>query len=474
MIGSMPTLPLRLPVIPDLDPDIDLGYYVAHLAAANHLTTTAVSRHPAHSRYWEQPPEADLARLARATTFSVEELRAHTLAGVLPKLEPYWHRLGRRWHRAPVHCPACGLARFPAARVQLVVLCPRCGSLLVDEVHPQTWKPSPYLQAVQEELWEAADVYGDRALLGRVERCLTSAARTVTVSWPRPFAGEDPSWREWTVSWENGVLPLPYLVMRPPAVTAELLGLTWEYSSSEKATRWFTAACALMGDTTLLCHPEGHLGWDGLCARMRALQLRPEHIPSLLRHDLAPIVLPREWVTVRCAQALLLTAAANSEVAQQHTWRRAATYLRLHPTQHLMDVADLAATNGHVLADLAQVAETLAVGGRDDFHGRREALHTVDVPAGVRRALPSAARDLDADRDLAATWVWLDATAGALAGGPNPTVSREKLLAYDQALQPDGRLHLRDWWTELLAAPNRDVALTTPRRDRHDHVRAIG
>jgi len=73
------------------------------------------------------------------------------------------------------------------------------------------------------------------------------------------------------------------------------------------------------------------------------------------------------------------------------------------------------------------------------------------LPVGAVREVPRAG-GTPIDREVAAAWVWLDATAGRPAGGPHPKRANADVVELDTGLDPETKLHLRAWWHNRLSS----------------------
>ena len=186
----------------------------------------------------------------------------------------------------------------------------------------------------------------------------------------------------------------------------------------------------------------------GLRTLLRELDVRPEHVPSILRRPEDPLILPAYLQPVRIAGALTLTVIAGRAHHGQMSLTDATKLLAATVPAQARRLAQTQLLGTHSLRRLAPYARLLHHDGLRDLAGARSELrHLTALPADAARQLPTGL----VDRTLAAAWVWLDATHGRPAGGPHPNLAPTRFLAFAANLDPETRLHLRAWWQRRLA-----------------------
>jgi hypothetical protein len=278
-------------------------------------------------------------------------------------------------------------------------------------------------------------------------------------NWPPRFDGETQLWRTRAVRWvDRNVITGRYTIARPPSITATLLTLTWD-ASADRAT-----AEAMLDDIAIMADPwdpdaQEMPDWrnpldarDGLLDLLENLGIQARHVPSILRLTDDPIILPEHHRTHRTAEALALTALASQAHGTPMTIAAAASLHAADSSSRAQRVATRLLDNTHALRRLAVHADRLHSAGLLDRAQARAELR------GIQRLPSSALRDIPRgggeriDREVAAAWVWLDATVGRPAGGPHPSRATADIMDFDTALDPETKLHLRAWWQDRLAS----------------------
>lgn len=452
--------PPPLPARPDLRPGEDIAALLARTASANHTTVRELTGLQVHSRVWEEPPDDLLHRVAALTSTAMDELRPATLRGAYPGMAPERARTGRRYAGQPATCPQCQIATV-AARLNIVVLCPNCGCFLHDAYFPHPSHPGPDIEAVHREmlatLCSAGESQRARDRLTRLESLMAGLEHALWTNWPPLLPGESTLWREAVVDFLRWGLQPGRVVARPPYISATTLALTWAASATQAAARDLADQIAIMGDPWLPARdlvprwPDAHTGCEAVLSLILDHGIHVGHIPTTMRRNHDPLVLPEAARTIRTAEAVALTTlvaqARNSDLSIRdiHTLHAATINPQVaRLAEHITEDVD---TYRRLAAHLAFLLEE----GLPPLAQRREALRNVKmIPHGVIEKLPAAAAHTPDAGRLAAAWVWLDATLGRPAGGPHAQMAPRLLLAFDHDLNPEGRLLLRDWWQHHL------------------------
>lgn len=450
-----------LPALPHLKPGEDITAYLARTADANYLTLHELTGSPPRSRVWEHPPGDLLERLSALTSTSVEVLRRATLRGAFPGMQPERARTGRRYAGQPATCPQCKVGSV-AARLNIVVLCPECEYLLHDPSFDHPSSPGPDLvsihRAVLTTLAQAQDSSDAQDRLRRVESLMAPAEYALWTHWPPRLPGESPEWRQTVVEFLGWATQPGRIVARPPFVTATTLALTWRASVTASATRDLAERFAIMCDPWLPSAdvvprwPNAETGYDEVMGLIRRRGVQVGHIPTIIRRHGEPIVLPEAIRTIRTAEAVILTEMVAK--SGEHTYTCAGDIAALHGATINDRVASLARRlTGDVDTHrrLATYLTDLDSDGLAPLGDRRAALrHLHVVPHRIVENLPKAAASTRQAGKVAAAWVWLDATLGRPAGGPHPHLAPRAVLTFDEDLNPEGRLTLREWWQDYL------------------------
>lgn len=446
-----------LPARAHLRPGEDIAAYLARTAQANHLTVRELSGLTPRSRVWEHPPPALLEQLAAQTGVSADELEGATLRGAFPGMQPARARTGRRYAGQPASCPRCGVDTV-AARLNIIVLCPDCECFLHDPCFAHPHSAGPQILQIQREvrdtLHHARDERQAQSRLRTVESLMATVEHALTANWPRLLPGESPAWREDVARFLRWARQPGYLVARPPFVTATTLALTWEASAAHAASRDLSDRIAIMSDPWLPSPDQIPLwldadtGYDEVMTMIRRRGVQLGHIPTILRRPGEPIVLPEAIRTIRTAEAVILTQIVAT--SHEHPFTRAQDIAALHAATINERVARLAGAltqDAETYPRLAAHLADLDQDGLAPLAQRRQALrHLTTVPLGVIERLPATAARTPGAEKVAAAWVWLDATRGRPAGGPHPQMAPRTVLVFDEGLNPEGRLALRDWW----------------------------
>ncbi|GAA1805287.1 hypothetical protein [Nostocoides veronense] len=452
----------QLPVAVDIQPGEDIAAFLQRVADANYLDFPVLTGHRRTARVWENPGHHLLARLASITGVTVERLRAATLQGAYPGMALGRARTGRRYAGQPATCPR-GCIDTVAARLNLVVLCTNCEELFIDRLDP-TPPPAPARirhvhREVMATLAATTSSQSARDRLRRLESLMAEVELALWRNWPPRFDGETQLWRTRAVRWvDRNVITGRYTIARPPSITATLLTLTWD-ASADRAT-----AEAMLDDIAIMADPwdpdaQEMPDWrnpldarDGLLDLLENLGIQARHVPSILRLTDDPIILPEHHRTHRTAEALALTALASQAHGTPMTIAAAASVHAADSSSRAQRVATRLLDNTHALRRLAVHADRLHSAGLLDRAQARAELR------GIQRLPSSALRDIPRgggeriDREVAAAWVWLDATVGRPAGGPHPSRATADIMDFDTALDPETKLHLRAWWQDRLAS----------------------
>ncbi|MGL5826480.1 MAG: hypothetical protein ACRCZD_06830 [Phycicoccus sp.] len=458
----------QLPVAANIQPGEDIAGYLERLADANHLTFSELTGHQRTARVWEKPPQGLLARLALSSGIPAARLRAGTLRSAYPGMVPERARTGRRYAGQPATCPN-GCVSTVAARLNLVVLCPLCRHLLVDRLDPDPPQVPERIRQVHPEVMDtlAAATRSPRARdrLRRLESLMAELEPALWDNWPPLADGETAQWRSWVVRWEKpNVIEGRYTIARPPSVTATLLALTWDASADPAHTTELLDNIAVMADQWDP-HPDELPDWptpadtyDGLLDLLEDLGIQPRHVPSILRLPDDPIILPEHQRTPRTAAAVALTVLASQVHGDPMTIAAVSDFHGATTSPRTRRVAARVLRHSHALRRLAVHARHLHDAGLRDLAHARAELHAVRrVPSTVLQRLPVAGAT-SVDAEVAAGWVWLDATLGRPAGGPHPHRYTAAVLKLETVLDAETKLHLRTWWQQHLTCTTDLVA----------------
>ncbi len=458
----------QLPVAVDIQRGEDIAAFLQRVADANYLDFPVLTGHRRTARVWEDPGGSLLARLESITGVSDKRLQAATLRGAYPGMALGRARTGRRYAGQPASCPR-GCIDTVAARLNLIVLCPICGDPLFDRLDP-TPPPVPagvrhVHREVMATLAATASSRPARDRLRRLESLMAEVELALWRNWPPPFEGETQQWRTRAVRWvDRNVITGRYAIARPPSITATLLTLTWDASTDRASTEAMLDDIAIMADPWDP-DPQKMPGWrnpldarDGLLDALQNLGIHARHVPTILRLPDDPIILPEYQRTHRTAEALALTALAAEAHGTPMTIAGAATLHAADASPRARRVAARLLDDTHALRRLAVHADLLhSTGLLDRAHARAELRGIRRLPVSALREVPRAGAS-DTDREVAAAWVWLDATAGRPAGGPHPTRASADIVTFDSTLDPETKLHLRAWWQDRLSSSSGLVA----------------
>lgn len=450
-----------LPARPTIADHEDLESYLQRCAHANHLTPATLTGHTSLTRVSEAPPDHMLEAIASRTRTSVARLRRATLTGAFPGAVLERARTGRRWSGQPATCPSCSVETV-GARLNLVVLCPRCGTLLADDQDPQPLPPPAGIAQVQADvvntLARARQSKLARDRLTRLEALMRAQEPAMWTNWPPLLDGETPTWRARVVRVALFATTPGVVTARPPFVTATLMALTWPMSADAHQTNEWLDTCAINSETADATEdelPDWHTleeaRW-GLARLLHEAGLRFEHVPTTVRLPEDPIVLPPYLRSVRTAEALVLaTLTQPTRARNRYGLRETAGDQHHSVSNRVLRVGARLLESTVLLRYTAAHARRIHPDGPRDVHRLRGELRNLTtVPTRVTRQLPQTGtlrRDLSR---VAAAWVWLDATQGRSAGGPHPHMAPGKLVRFDAELNPEGRLILREWWQQRL------------------------
>ena len=452
----------QLPVAVDIQPGEDIAAYLQRVADANYLDFPVLTGHRRTARVWEDPDHPLLARLSSITGVAEERLRAATLRGTYPGMALGRARTGRRYAGQPATCPR-GCFDTVAARLNLIVLCPNCEDLLVDRLDPGPLPAPVSLREVHHDvmttLGATTSSRSARDRLRRLESLMAKVELALWRNWPPLFDGETQQWRTRAVRWvDRNVITGRYTIARPPSITATLLTLTWD-AAADRAT-----AEAMLDDIAIMADPwdpdpQEMPDWrnpldarDGLLDLLENLDIQARHVPTILRLHDDPIILPEHHRTHRTAEALALTALASQAHGTPMTIAGATSLHAADSSPRAQRVAARLLDDTDALCRLAVHAERLHSAGLLDRAQARAELRGIQrLPSSALRDIPRAG-GAHLDREAAAAWVWLDATAGRPAGGPHPNQSNASIVTFDSALDPETKLHLRTWWRNRLTS----------------------
>ena len=472
----------RMPARPQIADNEDIASYLERCALLNHVEFTELTGHRRTGRVWENPDPELLRRLAQQFGLEQDRLRRATLRGAFPDASLHRSRTGRRHVDSPVRCPNCGPATAIEARLNVVVLCPQCHALLADDRDPKPLPPPAGVRQVQEQvLAQVLAVRGSRRAHDRVqrlERLMVAQESALWEDWPPLLPGESLQWRRRVVHFERQAIEPGVTVSRPPAVTATLMALCWDYSQERKETTTRVDLLAMKSEPWMPTEivvpaaPGAKEATALLQEHATRLGIGPEHLPTTFRLPGEPIVLPRHLRAVRTAQAVALaTVLRQRGIATRVGTQRVATEQGHSISDHMWRIAVRMLADPDSLRLLAAHASRLKAEGLTDFARRREELRSVTtLPSLTTARLPAPAATFADVGHLAATWVWLDATHGRLAGGPHPNISGYRVLDFDRALNPEGRLILRQWWQQRFD----EVASDMQTRKADEGARRVG
>jgi hypothetical protein len=448
-----------LPVRPTLIEGESLESYVRRTAARNHRPINYLLGRRCSKRLWDAPEPEVLARISTLTGQPVARLERATLAGCYPGMGQRSYFVSRRSPFVSPWCPQCGPTYDVERRLPLLVACTRCDRLLTDTQGHVEKAVDPHLAAEQVEVRRllASTTPEGRARVQRLRRLMQALAPVLTPRWPPLAPGEPPERRAVAVQTEHLARRVPK-TERPPASIAVLLRLCWAPSRTPAGTHRMLEQIRLhpasLGPLLedLPAHPasDTHVALGGL---------RPENVPQAYTHDLEGLLPPTHEVHFRRALSTLLVYRLQSrDHGTAATFAAAAQLLGRRVGRRL----DINIRLSRVLADqpeapalLQRFADELLAEPLADYQRRRlELRHKHDVPTSVGRQLPAAARSHPEASKHAAVWIWLDATRGVLAGGPHPKLNRTSMLAFHDALGPDGRLVLREHWMQQIDETN--------------------
>ena len=451
----------QLPVAVDIQPGEDIAAFLQRVADANYLDFPVLTGHRRTARVWENPDHPLLAQLSSITGVTVERLRAATLRGTYPGMALGRARTGRRYAGQPATCPR-GCFDTVAARLNLVVLCPNCEDLLVDRLDPTPPRVPTRIRHVHREvmatLAATTSSQSARDRLRRLESLMAEVELALWRNWPPRFDGETQLWRTRAVRWVDcNVITGRYTIARPPSITATLLTLTWDASVDRATAEVMLDDIAIMADPWDP-DPQEMPDWrnpldarDGLLDLLENLGIQARHVPTTLRLHDDPMILPEHHRTHRTAEALALTALASEAHGTPMTIAAAASLHAAGSSSRAQRVAARLLDNTYALCRLAVHAERLhSAGLLDRAQARAELRGIQQLPSSALRHVPRAG-SAHLDREVAAAWLWLDATAGRPAGGPHPNRASAEIVAFDDALDPETKLHLRAWWQEMLS-----------------------
>lgn len=467
-----------LPSRPRIEDHEDIAAYLQRCADANGLKFNELTGLSRRAQAWEKPTEAKLADLSHRTQTPVAHLRRASVSAAFPTAMLARAMLGRRYSGQPATCPSCSVITT-ASRLYLFVLCPRCHILLADRYDPTPLPVPTTVVNVQTEVLQALSVSRRskrvKARLTRLEALMKAQEKALYTNWPPLFPDETPEWRDRVARLAAKVVHGEFVLGRPPSLTATLMALTWPVSENPAATTRRLDTLAYMCDTwappmsdsPLLARYEEAL--DQLHGLVRREGVRFDHIPTTIRLPSESPVLPPDIQTTRTAEAIATAAVVHSlaEGGRRPDAEQVVEWQGHTVTGRVIRLANWMTTDRYMHLHFAAHAARLHEEGLTDVHRLRGELRAVaTLPRSVLRDLPQGCRDTPKAGEVAAAWVWLDATQGRLAGGPHPQMSGYTMRKFNKALNPEGRLVLRQWWQE------RTIELTDDRHTRKVAERA--
>lgn len=311
--------------------------------------------------------------------------------------------------------------------------------------------------------------------LTRLEALMKAQEKALDTNWPPLFPDETAEWRDRVQRLCTKVVHGELVLGRPPSLTASLMALTWPVSADPRATRQHLDTLAYMCDTWAPPMKDAPLqaryeeALDQLHGLVRRKGVRFDHIPTTIRLPSESPVLPPDIQTTRTAEAIATAAVVHSlaEGGRRPDAEQVVEWQGHTVTGRVIRLANWMTTDRYMHLHFAAHAARLHEEGLTDVHRLRGELRAVaTLPRSVLRDLPQGCRDTPKAGEVAAAWVWLDATQGRLAGGPHPQMSGIAMRKFNKALNPEGRLVLRQWWQE------RTIELTDDRNTRKVAERA--
>lgn len=453
-----------LPVRPTMRPGEDLAYFLTRCAEANGLTLRGMTGYPIDSPIWTQPPAELLEKLAELTDSTAPHLRAATVRHQFPNALLTRRRTGGRGASHIPKCPNCAMAPA-AARLELVVLCPTCGTMLVDGHGPRPPEYPATLADVHEDAVNTLrSVPSSREAslrMGRLEALMRAQEPALTMDFPSVVAGETPEWRQSATALAQEITEPGAKGPRPPALNAALLLLCWPASADEFDSQRRLVDCAIASDPAARrCSlrfevgPERDTALADLGDFVRLHKIKWQHVPSALRHRGDPRILDPRVLPHRTAQALALSVVVSSPFYthfSERTVASAAWRLGHAAAPTIREATLVLANSAEALKQLLMHVQALVESGLDDLDARRrEFAQLKRLPDSATRGLPASARANADTSSVAAAWVWLDATQGRLSGGPHPNMRPVRVMQFDKDLNAEGRLALREWWQQRL------------------------
>lgn len=449
-----------LPSRPRIRDHEDIAAFLHRCADANGLKFTELAGLNRRAQAWEKPTDAKLLELSRRTQTPAERLRRATVSSAYPTALLARAMLGRRHGGQPATCPSCSVVTT-AARLYLFVLCPRCHTLLADPFDPDPLPAPPTLVRVQSEVLHASSISrrSKRAKdrLTRLEALMKAQEKALYTNWPALFPGETLEWRDRVNRLCNRVVHGEFLLGRPPSVTATLMALSWPVSEDPTATtaRLDTLAYKCDSWAPPMTNAPLQLRYEEAAEQLRIhvrrKGIRFQHVPTTIRFANESLVLPPYLQPTRTAEAIATAAVVHSlaEGGPIPDARRVAEWQGHNVANRVIRLANWMTTERYMHLHFAAHAARLHDEGHTDIHRLRGELRNVAIlPRSAIRNLPRKCRDTPQVMEIAAAWVWLDATQGRLAGGPHPQMSAYTLHDFNEALNPEGRLVLRRWWQE--------------------------
>lgn len=454
----------RLPVRPTMRPGEDLAYFLTRCAEANGLTLRGMTGFPIASPIWTQPSAELLEQLAELTDSTAPHLRAATVRQQFPNALLTRRQIGGRGAGHIPKCPTCAMAPA-AARLELVVLCPTCGSMLVDGHAPRPPEYPATLADVQEDVvstMHAVKSSRQASLrMVRLEALMRAQEPALRMDFPDLVAGETPEWRKSAAVLAQEITGRGGKGPRPPSLNAALLLLCWPASADESDSQRRLVDCAIASDPAARrcplrfeVGPERDTALADLGDFVRLHDVKWQHVPSALRHRDDPRILDPRVLPHRTAQALALSVVVSSPYYpyfSERTVASAAWRLGHAAAPTVREATLVLANSADALKQLLMHAQALVESGLDDLDARRrEFAQLKRLPYSATRGLPAAARANADPSSVAAAWVWLDATQGRLSGGPHPHMRPVRVRQFDKDLNAEGRLALREWWQQRL------------------------
>lgn len=312
---------VRLPVRPTIRPGEDIAYFLARCAELNGMHVRSLTGHSVAARIWEDPPEPLLTHITDVTATPTSRLREATVRALFPEVTFTRSRAGSRYLS---HLPSCSRCRFSptAARLNVVVLCPNCGSLLADDSDSRPLIPPAGLAEIQADVSSVLrGLEEGREASSRIDRLEALMRAQEAALWqdsPPLCQGETHEWRESVSARAQRLIDAGGRGPRPPSLTAALLLLCWPASATAEETQTQLADCAITSDPTarrLSFRDEPEREREAALAELheeiRRRAIRLEHLPNALPHRGEHLIIEPRVLGYRSAQSLALAVVTS-------------------------------------------------------------------------------------------------------------------------------------------------------------------